>query len=81
MDAKIEFISHQIVGIKTSNNLCGFIELPKSSFKDNKVVINSTTYEVGDKIKVVLEGMEKYSDKLLFTIKEKKKVLKKERRK
>ena len=80
LDAKIEFIAHHIVGIKTSNNLCGFIELPKSSFKDNKVVINSTTYEVGDKIKVVLEGMEKYSDKLLFTIMEKKKVLKKERR-
>lgn len=75
MDAKIEFISYHVVGIKTENNMCGYIKLPKNKFNGNKVTINDTTYEVGDKIKVILEGMKTNSDELIFTIKEKVKTL------
>lgn len=75
MDAKIEFISHHVVGIKTENNMCGYIELPKNKFNGNKVTINDTTYEVGDKIKVILEGMKTNSSEMVFTIKEKVKTL------
>ena len=80
LDAKIEFISHQVIGIKTTNNICGYIELPKNSFDGNKVTINETIYEVGDKIKVTLDGMKPNSDEILFTIKEKKKVLSKRKK-
>jgi exoribonuclease R len=52
LDARIEFISHHIIGIKTTNNIYGYIELQKHSFDGNKVTLNETVYEVGDKIKV-----------------------------
>lgn len=80
LDAKIEFISHHVIGIKTTNNICGYIELPKNSFDGHKVIINETIYEVGDKIKVTLDGMKPNSDEILFTIKEKVKVLSKRKK-
>lgn len=80
LDAKIEFISHHVIGIKTNNNICGYIELPKNSFDGNRVTINDTTYEVGDKVKVTLDGMNPNSDEILFTIKEKIKVLSKRKK-
>ena len=80
LDAKIEFISHNIVGIKTTNNICGYIELPKTNFDEDKVHINHQTYEQGDNIKVILEGFKQNSDEILFSIKERVKVLKKRKR-
>ena len=77
LDAKIEFISHHVIGIKTINNICGYMELPKNSFDGHKVIINETIYEVGDKVKVTLDGMKPNSDEILFTIKEKMKVKRK----
>jgi len=80
LEAKIEFISHHVIGIKTTNNICGYIELPKNSFDGNKVTINETIYEVGDKIKVTLDGIKPNSDETLFTIKEKIKILSKRKK-
>ena len=80
LDAKIEFISHNIVGIKTTNNICGYMELPKSSFDEDKVHLNHEIYEQGDNIKVILEGIKPNSDEILFSVKEKVKVLKKRKR-
>jgi len=80
LDAKIEFISHHVIGIKTINNICGYIELSKNNFDGNKVTINDTTYEVGDKVKVTLDGMKANCDEIMFTIKEKKKTLSKRKK-
>ncbi|MBQ9071744.1 MAG: RNB domain-containing ribonuclease [Bacilli bacterium] len=81
LDAKIMFISHHVLCIKTSNQLYGYIDLPKSSFESNKAIINGIPYETGDKIKVSLDGIKQNSDELLFSIKENKKVLCKKRKK
>lgn len=80
LDAKIEFISHNIVGIKTTNNIRGYIELPKASFAEDKVYINKQVYEQGDDIKVILDGIKPNSDEILFSIKERVKVLKKRKK-
>lgn len=80
LDAKIEFISHHVIGIKTNNNICGYIELPKNSFDGNKVTINEIKYEVGDKVKVTLDGIKPNSDEILFTIKQKAKILNKRKK-
>ena len=80
LEAKIEFISHNIIGIKTINNICGYIELSKTNFHDDKVHINNQIYEQGDNIIVILEGIKPNSDEILFSIKEKNKVLNKRKR-
>ena len=80
LEARIEFISHHIIGIKTTNNIYGYIELQKHNFDGNKVLINETLYEVGDKIKVTLDGVKPNSDEIIFIIKEKVKVLNKRKK-
>lgn len=81
MDAKIMFISHQIICVKTSNQIYAYMKLPKTSFVDNKVIINGQEYEKDDPISITINGVKENSDEILFTINENKKVLSKKRKK
>lgn len=75
LDAKIEFIAHNLICIRTTNNLYGYVELPKSCFKGNKVTINNVVYQTGDKVVVTLDKIKPNSDEILFTMVEKRKKL------
>lgn len=75
LEAKIEFISNHVLCVRTSNNLYGYIELPKSSFKGNKVKIDDEIYETGDLVMVTLDKIKQDSDEILFSIVEKRKKL------
>jgi len=73
LKATIIFISDDKIGIKTKEFLYGNIEIPKSCIDENKVTIDGKTYEIGDNIKVIIDGVKDNANEVLFSIKRKEK--------
>lgn len=83
MDAEIQFIDHDFIGIKTSNGLYGSIDIKKATFKNNCVIINGVYYRTGEKIIVTICDAPAFNNQIKFNIvskKEKAKQLRKEKR-
>ena len=81
LEAEILFIDQDYVGIKTSNNLYGNINIKKNMCKNHSFSIDGVSYEVGSTILVKVNNVDDINNQINFDIISKKvKQLKKGRK-